>query len=222
MIKKEKRVNTSVIKKVTDTFSVVGNKCNNCQQSGIQTLKALGWITAMILVTFSVQIMTKNRVVIVNPTRVSQEATVFQEIRKTQAKYEATLNAESSVELAALQEEQKKLDQEKKKINAAEFQKKQDALNEKVMAFKRKYAYRIRQIVTASQQAAASTEKETAAALKRVAEREQVGIVLNTTSIMYADEKTNDITQEFIDEMNKTVPTVAYPDPATINIALGE
>lgn len=219
MIKKAK---TNIIKKVTDTFSGVENKCNNCQKAGIQTLKALGWMTAMVLVAFSVQIMTKNRVVIVNPARVSQEASVFQEIRKTQAKYEATLNAESSVELAALQEEQKKLDQEKKKTNATEFQKKQDALNEKVMAFKRKYAYRVRQIVTASQQAAASTEKATADALKRVAERERVGIVLNTTGIMYANEKTNDITQEFIDEMNKTVPTVAYPDPATINIALGE
>lgn len=215
MLKKEN--NKKIITSKKEKASVPGAG-KEWRQAGLRTFKALGWIAAMFLVSLTVQVMTENRVVVVNPNRVSEEAVVFKKIREQQAKYEAQLNAESSVEMAALQEEQNKLEAEKKKMKADEFQKKQEALSEKIMAFKRKYAYRVRQIVTASQMAAASTEKTTNEVIKRVAKQEKAGIILSAANVMSADDKTNDITKEFVEEMNKTISEVSYPDPATISI----
>lgn len=219
--KKEKAVKSPVVAKAAAMCSRIGQRCRT-RCSAVLAAKAAGLIGVMALVALGMNVWTENRVVILEADRVTQEVTAFKLIRAEEGKYVAQWNAETDVEVRALQAEQDELNKEKSKLSAAQYKKKQEALAKKIEVLKRKNEYRVRQIAAASRQAALSIQKEMGEAIKRVAKREHAGIILNSSNVIYADDETNNITDALIKEMNKAITSVTYPNPLTFQFTSGE
>ncbi len=162
------------------------------------------------------------KAVIVNFEQVKQEAEAYKSILAEQRKYEEKLQAQMGLDIGALQKEDAALAAKKEKMKEADYQKEVVVLQKKAAELQQKYRYQAQQILGASQMAAEKIQADVEKTLETVATKAGAGVVLNAAVVVYANDDTNNITDCFVKELNKTVKPVAYPDPATVKLTAGE
>ncbi len=162
------------------------------------------------------------KAVIVNFEKVKQEAEAYKSILAEQRKYEEKLQAQMGLDIGALQKEDAALAAKKGKMKEADYQKEVVVLQKKAAELQQKYRYQAQQILGASQMAAEKIQADVEKTLETVATKAGAGVVLNAAVVVYANDDTNNITDCFVKELNKTVKPVAYPDPATVQLTAGE
>lgn len=162
------------------------------------------------------------KTVIVNFEQVKQEAEAYKAIVAEQRKYEEKLQAQMGLDFGALQKEDADLVAKKGKMKESEYQKEVVALQKKAAELQQRYRYQAQQILGASQMAAEKIQADVEKTLEKVAKKAGAGVVLNAAVVVYANDDTNNITDCFVKELNKTIKPVAYPDPTTVNLTAGE
>lgn len=176
----------------------------------------------IVVVAVGLCMCCRKSVAVIDFGKVRQSAEVYKSIIAEQTKYEEKLQAQLSLEAGSLQKEDQALGEQKSKLKDADYKKKAAALQKKAFELQQKYQYQAQQILAASQIAVEKIQADVEKIVAEVADDNCVGIVLNKEVTIYADEKTNDITDAFIEALNEKIKPVEYPNPETIQLNLGE
>ena len=154
---------------------------------------------------------------VVNFMAVQQKAKVYQDAAEKQKKYDEKLQAKllEDKEFVKWQEEAKQLEAQQKTLPAAEFERKQSALQMRFLKINEKYRPEAERNMAATQKALKDLEKQIAEAVEATSKRTGTTILLPVNSILYASEKA-DLTDVFVEELDKRVQTVDYPNPETL------
>ena len=153
---------------------------------------------------------------IVNFNGVRDQAKVFQSIVAEQQKYDLQVKEQMDKELAPLQAQAEKLEADKAKLTGAEISKQVNALEKKALAIQLKYRPQFERNALASQLAVRTIEAQLKSAGDATRAKTGVALLLNAQGILSADEAKVDLTKVFVEELDKLVDTVAYPDPTKL------
>jgi len=155
------------------------------------------------------------KAMVIDFDRVQQEARVYRSIIEAQKGYEEKIQAQLNLDGGRLQQEEKDLIEQKGKLSETEFKKKAVALQKKAVELDQKYRGQVQRVVIATQMAAKEARLKVEGVLNQVAERAGAGVVVYKASAPYTGDKC-DLTDRFIEALNKSVKPVAYPDPEKI------
>ena len=156
-----------------------------------------------------------NKVMVVDFDRVQTEAAVYKAILDSQRGYEEKIQAQINLEAGKLDQEEKDLVAQKGKLSETDFKKKAVALQKKALEFQGKYRAQTQQILFASQAAASKVQPDVENVLNEVARKAGAGVVVSKAVTIYMGEKV-DLTERFVEALNKQVKPVEYPNPETI------
>jgi len=156
-----------------------------------------------------------NKVMVVDFDRVQTEAAVYKAILDSQRGYEEKIQAQINLEAGKLDQEEKDLVAQKGKLSETDFKKKAVALQKKALEFQGKYRAQTQQILLASQAAASKVQPDVENVLNEVARKAGAGVVVSRAVTIYMGEKV-DLTERFVEALNKQVKPVEYPNPETI------
>ena len=171
-------------------------------------------ITVAISVTFFFCLLgifypSKVKIGVVSMSRVYQEAVVYQSIRQQQQVYEEKWRQEALARKEALEKEDEKLSHQKRNLKKAAFDKKVSALNEKILDFQNTQVARLELIRENTRRIMQETQKQSEPILKQLAKKYDLDLVLTDTNVIFMAEKV-DITNDLIEELNKTLPEVDW------------
>lgn len=153
---------------------------------------------------------------VVDMERLREMAEPYQEIEREKEKYTQIWRTKFRAEQDVLDAEDKKLAeaQKKKSMKKKDFQKALDNLQKKSLALQKKYQKEASKIMMATESAQSQVDALATQALQELAEKFGYDLVLSE-HILYAS-RTIDITDDLIDELNKTTVKINYPDPETL------
>ena len=140
------------------------------------------------------------------------KAKVYQSVIAEQRKYEEQIRVRIAADSVDLEKEAKELEAKKTSMKPEEYQKKALSLQRRFMVVQEKYRPAVERIVAASQVALKGAEKEIAKAVEQTARQKGVKVLLPVNSVLYAD-KSADMTDTFVKNLDKLVQSVPYPDP---------
>ena len=153
---------------------------------------------------------------IVDMERLREMAKPYQEIEREKEKYTQIWRTKFRAEQDVLDAEDKKLAeaQKKKNMKKKDFQKALDNLQKKSLLLQKKYQKEASKIMMATESAQSQVDALATQALQELAEKFGYDLVLSE-HVLYAS-RTIDITDDLIDELNKTTVKINYPDPETL------
>ena len=153
---------------------------------------------------------------IVDMERLREMAEPYQEIEREKEKYTQIWRTKFRAEQDVLDAEDKKLAeaQKKKNMKKKDFQKALDNLQKKSLLLQKKYQKEAAKIMMATESAQSQVDALATQALQELAEKFGYDLVLSE-HVLYAS-RTIDITDDLIDELNKTTVKINYPDPETL------
>ena len=153
---------------------------------------------------------------IVDMERLREMAEPYQEIEREKEKYTQIWRTKFRAEQNILDAEDKKLAeaQKKKNMKKKDFQKALDNLQKKSLLLQKKYQKEATKIMVATESAQSQVDALATQALQELAEKFGYDLVLSE-HVLYAS-RTIDITDDLIDELNKTTVKINYPDPETL------
>ena len=140
------------------------------------------------------------------------KAKVYQSVIAEQRKYEEQIRVRIAADSVDLEKEAKELEAKKTSMKPEEYQKKALSLQRRFMVVQEKYRPAVERIMAASQVALKGAEKEIAKAVEQTARQKGVKVLLPVNSVLYAD-KSADMTDTFVKNLDKLVQSVPYPDP---------
>ncbi len=156
-------------------------------------------------------------VVVVDSNKVFEQAEVYRLIREEREKYNSLWEARFLAEKEVLDQEDRALAQQQKKMKRSQFRKALSELQQKTVALQKKYQEQAVQINKASQSVLDQAGEMVRQSLQRVASREGYQIVLDGEGLMYYDSDL-DVTDLFIEELNKQTVQIVFPDPDQLTI----
>ncbi|MBP5344219.1 MAG: OmpH family outer membrane protein [Alphaproteobacteria bacterium] len=154
----------------------------------------------------------------INFAVVREKAKVFQQILAEQQKYDLAVKEKMDKELAPLQTQAEKLEADKAKLTGAEISKQMNALEKKALTIQLKYRPRFERNALASQLALKGIEARIKEAADATRQKTGMSLLLNAQGILSADEAKVDMTNVFVQELDKLVDSVIYPDPAKLSM----
>ena len=154
----------------------------------------------------------------VNFSVVRDKAKVFQYILTEQKKYDLAVKEKMDKELAPLQAQAEKLEANKAKLTGTEIAKQMSALEKKALTIQLKYRPRFERNALASQLALRTIEASLKEAGDATRQKTGAALLLNAQGILSINEAKADMTDVFVQELDKLVETVTYPDPAKLSI----
>ena len=160
------------------------------------------------------------KTMVIDFDRVRQEATAYRSILDAQRGYEEKLQAQLGLDAGAMQQKEKELADKKSKLSETEFKKKVLALQKEAAELQQKYQLQAQRILIASQMVAEKLQPAVEETLQKVAKKAGAGVVLNKAVTVYANDKV-DMTKAFIEALNENVKAETYPNPDTIQPAVG-
>lgn len=146
---------------------------------------------------------------------VQEKAKVYQYILAEQNKYAEQVRIRIMADSKDIEADAKKLEAKKDKMKPEELQRKLRDLEKRALKVQEKYRPTMERIMFASQLASNSISKEIIQVFKETAESEGMKILLPKNNTFHACESV-DVTDEFVENLDKVIQTVAYPDPAKI------
>ena len=154
---------------------------------------------------------------LINFNVVREKAKAFQAVVAEQQKYDMVIKEKMDKELAPLQAQAEKLEKEKASLSGTEISKQMTALQKRALEIQEKYRPNIERNMLASQLALRVIEPQIEDAVKATADRTGMSILVNIQAILFADNKV-DVTDVFVEELDKLVDKVTYPDPAKLTL----
>ena len=154
----------------------------------------------------------------VNFAVVRDKAKVFQYILNEQKKYDLAVKEKMDKELAPLQAQAEKLEANKAKMTGVEISKQMNALEKKALTIQLKYRPGFERNAMASQLALRTIEVSLKEAGDATRKKTGAALLLNAQGILSINEAKADMTVVFVQELDKLVETVTYPDPAKLSI----
>jgi len=154
----------------------------------------------------------------INFAIVRDQAKVFKYILAEQQKYDEAVKAKMDKELAPLQSQAAKLEADKAKLTGAEISKQMNSLQKKALTIQLKYRPQFERNALASQLALRTIEANLKDAGDATRKKTGAYILLNAQGVLSANEEKVDMTNVFVQELDKLVETVTYPDPAKLSI----
>ncbi len=167
---------------------------------------ALAWIGCL---------MMRPSVGVIDFGAAQTKAKLYQSVITEQRKYEEQIRVRMMADSADLEKEAQELEKKKSKMKADEYQKKVINLQRRFAVIQDKYRPAVERIVAASQIALKGAEKEIAQAVEKTARQKGVKVLLPVNNVLYADKKA-DMTDAFVENLDKLVVSVPYPDPAKL------
>lgn len=159
--------------------------------------------------------LTRPDIGVIDFNTVQKDAKVYQFVQAEQNKYAEQVRVRIMADSKDIEEDAQKLEKQKDKLKPAEYQKKLAAIQKRAMKVQEKYRPTMERIMMASQLALNSAAKEISAAVEETAQSEGVKVLLSMNNVLYASNKV-DLTEEFVENLDKVIQTVAYPDPAKL------
>ena len=157
------------------------------------------------------------KVGIINFSQVQRKAKVYLDALEQQQKYDAKVQEliTKDKDFIQLEADGQKLAEQQKTMPVAEFERKSAALQARALKINEKYRGPLERNALASQLALKSLEKDIAQAIEATSKRTGAKVLLPINTILYAAE-TVDYTDVFVEELDKRVQTVTYPNPETL------
>ena len=175
----------------------------------------VGLLVGVAALTWAWCITTRPSVGIIDFGAAQAKAKLYQSVITEQRKYEEQIRVRIAADSVDIEKEAKELENKKNKLTAEEYQKKALALQRRFMVIQDKYRPAVERIMAASQIALKSAEKQIAEAVEKTARQKGVKVLLPVNSVLYAD-KSADMTDTFVKNLDKLVVSVPYPDPAKL------
>ena len=176
---------------------------------------AAGLLAGIAVLAWGWCITTRPGVGIIDFGVAQGKAKVYQSVIAEQRKYEQQIQVRIAADSVDIEKEAKDLEAKKATMKPEEYQKKVVALQRRFTVIQDKYRPAVERIVAASQIALKGAEKEIAKAVEQTARQKGVKVLLPVNSVLYAD-KSADMTDTFVKNLDKLVQTVPYPDPAKL------
>ena len=152
---------------------------------------------------------------VVDFNTVQAKAKIYQYVQAEQNKYAEQVRIRIMADSKDIEADAQKLEAKKDKMKPEELQKKLVDLEKRALKVQEKYRPTMERIMFASQVALNSVAKEISQAVEKTAESEGVEVLLSMNNVLYASNKV-DVTDEFIENLDAVIQTVAYPDPAKL------
>ena len=194
------------MKKLTKVKSIYNNKKIRLTAGLLAGVAVLAWAWC---------ITTRPGVGVIDFSVVQAKAKLYQSVIAEQKKYEDQIQMRIEADSVGLEKEAKELEEKRKSLKADEYQKKALSLQRRLMVIQEKYRPAVERIIASSQIALKSAEKEIALAVEKTAKQKGVKVLLPVTNVLYAD-KTADLTDDFVKNLDKQIQSVPYPDPAKL------
>ena len=194
------------MKKLTKVKNVCENKkvrLGTCLLAGIAIL-AWGWC-----------VTTRPGVGVIDFGAAQMKAKVYQSVIAEQRKYEEQIRVRIAADSVGIEKEAKELESKKASMKPEEYQKKVQSLQRRFAVIQDKYRPMVERIVAASQIALKGAEKEIAKAVEQTAKQKGVKVLLPVNNVLYA-EKSADMTDTFVKNLDELAQSVPYPDPAKL------
>lgn len=184
------------------------------------TLAAVALVGSVVAMGFSCVNSHKNSVGVINFNAVREKAKVFTMIAQEQQKYDAVVKEKMDKELAPLQARADKLEKEKANMTGSEISKEMTSLQKKALDIQMKYRPELERNAIASQLAVKVIEPQMEEAVHATAKKENMSMVILNAQIVSVEDKSVDVTDTFVKELDKIVTTVKYPDPAKLGLGV--
>ena len=189
------------------------------QEKSNLIIPVLTGVAAVLLLASCVYSCTakKANVGIINFESVQKKAKAYLDVAEQKGKYDEKIQAKvlKDKDFIQLQADGKKLGEQQKTMPAAEFERKSQALQMRAMRIQERYRASFERSNAATQLALKSIEKEIAEAIEATAQKTGAKVLLPVNTILYASEKA-DFTDVFVEELDKRVEKVQYPDPDSL------
>jgi len=183
----------------------------------MMTIMGAALIAATTTLTGCDKFSSKPQVGVINFVTVQQKAKVYAFAAEQQKKYDEQIQQiiMKDKDFIKLQEEGKLLTEQQKTLSKAEFERRSAALQEKALKINERYRDSFERNAMAAQIALKSVEKEIAEAIEATSQKTGVKILLPVSAILYASEKV-DYSDVLVEELDKRIREVNYPNPATL------
>lgn len=176
---------------------------------------AAGLLAGAAVLAWAWCVTTRPGVGIIDFGAAQMKAKVYQSVIAEQRKYEQQIQVRIVADSVDIEKEAKELESKKATMKPEEYQKKAVALQRRFAVIQDKYRPAVERIVAASQIALKGAEKEIAKAVEQTAKQKGVKVLLPVNTVLYAD-KSADMTDTFVKNLDKLVQSVPYPDPAKL------
>jgi len=176
---------------------------------------AAGLLAGIAVLTWGWCVTTRPGVGIIDFGAAQGKAKLYQSVIAEQRKYEEQIQKRIAADSVGIDKEAKELEKKKASMKPEEYQKKAIALQRRFAVIQDKYRPAVERIIAASQIALKGAEKEIAKAVEQTARQKGVKVLLPVNSVLYAD-KSADMTDTFVKNLDKLVVSVPYPDPAKL------
>lgn len=153
---------------------------------------------------------------VVDINRLRETAEPYKEIEREKEKYTVLWRMKFQAEQEVLDEEDKKLAaaQKKKSMKKKAFKRALDDLQKKSLALQKKYQKEAAKIMMATNSAIKQIDELAMAEIENVAHEKGYDIIL-INQVLYASD-TVDVTDDLIEKLNEKAVKINFPDPETL------
>lgn len=152
---------------------------------------------------------------VIDVNAVQEKAKVYQYVLAEQNKYAEQVRVRIMADSKDIEEDAKKLEEKKAKISPEEYQKKLRELEKRALKVQEKYRPTMERIMFASQVALNGVSKEISLAFENTLKSEGIDVLLPKNTVLHSSDKV-DVTDEFIENLDEVIQSVAYPDPSKL------
>lgn len=162
------------------------------------------------------------KIAVLDVEKVRQGAEVYKTVVTEQKKYEDVWETKFKADRSALDQEDKALAAKRAKMKPKELRSGVELLQRKAMALQQKYKAEAGKIIAATNSVVRQVDTVVLDAAKNMAKEQGYAIVLPKGATIYASNAV-DLTDLFVEELNKKAIKITYPDPDTLTPAnMGE
>ena len=183
-------------------------------------LAAVALIGSAVALGVSYSNKNSNPVGLINFNMAREKAKAFAMIAQEQQKYDAVIREKMDKELAPLQARAEKLEKDKANMTGSEISKEMTALQKKALDIQMKYRPDLERNALATQLAIKVIEPQIEAAVHATAKKENMSMIILNAQVVSVEDKSVDVTDTFVEELDKVITTVKYPDPAKLGLGV--
>jgi len=184
---------------------------------GKNIIKGLVGVAAVAAIGYGVYSASRPQVGIINFAEVQKKAKVYMAAAEQQKKYDEAIQQIilKDKDFIKLQEDGNKLVEQQKTLSKEEFESKSASLQSRAMKINERYRDSFERNAMASQMALKSVEKEIEEAFEATAKKTGAKVLLPVNIVLYKTEAA-DVSDVFVQELDKRVQKVNYPNPVTL------
>lgn len=155
------------------------------------------------------------KIAVMDIEKVRQGAEVYKTVVAEQKKYEDVWETKFKADRSALDQEDKELAAKRSKMKAKELRSSVELLQRKAIALQQKYQAEAGKIIAATNSVVRQVDTVVLDVAQNMAKEQGYAIILPKGVTIYASSAV-DLTDLFVEELNKKAIKITYPDPDTL------